>query len=95
MTTKVVIATTTWQLANTGATYMSVAKASDQATPSYLPLQSNLYEPQVLWAIGTTLPSAGTFAYHELTDDYSYPGTEDVYVRTISGTRVLKVSPIV
>jgi len=94
MTTSVVTLTTTWALVATGAAYISMARASDQAGAT-LPLDSTPAMKGALVHIGSTAPAANSFAYHEVMDGLNYQGTEKVYMRTVDGTQVIKVSPIV
>jgi len=94
MATSVVTLTTTWALMATGACYISLAKSSDQAGAT-LPLDSTPAMKGALVHIGSTAPAADSFAYHEVVDAVNYQGTEKVYMRTVSGTQVVKVTPIV
>lgn len=94
MTTSVVTLTTSWALVATGACYISMAKSSDQAGAS-LPLDSTPAMKGALVHVGSTAPAADSFAYHEVLDNLNYQGTEKVYMRTVSGTQVIKCTTIV
>lgn len=95
MTTTVLKATTTWQEAAVGVCLITAAKRSLNADPeTQVPLNSTPYDEDVLVHIGSVAPAAGSFAYHEFSGVFTYTGTEKVYVRTVSGTRVLKVTTV-
>lgn len=94
MTTSVVTLTTTWALVATGSAYISLGIDTYQAGAS-LPNDSTPSYKGAHFHIGTAAPATNTFAYHEVMDALNYVGTEKVYMRTASGTQVIKVSPIV
>lgn len=94
MATSVVTLTTSWALVATGACYISMAKSSDQAGAA-LPLDSTPAMKGALVHVGSTAPAADSFAYHEVLDNLNYQGTEKVYMRTVSGTQVVKCTTIV
>jgi hypothetical protein len=93
MTTQVKTLTTSWQLVNTGACLITAASSVDKAPSEVLATEPE--QDEIFIHIGTVLPLNSSFAYHEFTDTFSYPGTESIYMRTYRGTRVVKMSPIV
>jgi len=93
MTTSVVTLTTSWALVATGAAYISLGVDTFQSGSDY-PNDSTPNYKGAHFHIGTTTPNADTFAYHEVPEALNYVGTENVYMRTATGTQVVKVTPI-
>jgi len=93
MTTSVVTLTTSWALVATGAAYISLGVDTFQSGAAY-PNDSTPSYKGAHFHIGSVAPTADTFAYHEIEDALNYVGTEKVYMRTASGTQVIKVTPI-
>lgn len=93
-TTKTVTLTENWQEVIVGACLITVAQVDDPAGV-VTELHSAVNAPWILLHVGQSLPAADSFDFHEFTTSANYGGTDAVYCRTIEGTRVVKVSPIV
>lgn len=94
MATSVIELNTTWQEVAVGACLVTVAQVDDPSGVEQT-LQSDLETPWVLLHIGASAPAQDTFDFHEFRESANYGGIESVYCRTVSGTRIVKVSPIV
>lgn len=93
MTTSVVtLEDNAWTDLGAGACYFSLAKETDKA--SVFPIDDDKFQDTVLVHIGTSDPGINSFAYHEVTKDFNYTGTDHVWARSLSGTRVIKYSAV-
>lgn len=93
MTTSVVTLTEAWILINSGAVVVSPAVELVDAGAIKEVAENPEFEKMFVH-IGTVAPAADTFAYDEFKTRFSYGGSEDVYMRTHKGERVIKVTPV-
>lgn len=92
-TTSINLNASAYQLVATGPAI--VTPAISNIGNEGVEMDSDTYNNVIYVHIGTSLPAADTFNYHEFMGSFTYNGTQKLYMRTDAGTQYIKVTAIV
>lgn len=90
-TTVYTITDNAWASVGAGPCTVTIAKGTKNRAGAF---HTGSTHKGMVHITGGAAPAAGSDAYHDLDEQFTYSGTETVYVQSVDGDLVVAVTPI-